>query len=234
MCALTLLGRGVFVYGFIKAIEQKAALFLAVSFILEKKMKRKLSSVIIILVFAVLSACGPDATPTMSVADVQGTAIADAWIALTQTQAAMPTTTETLIPPTHTPTFIPGPTFTPFPTIVPATLPDTSAIDPCNEPPPAKPKGDKVKIKFLNKSNGNVALSFGMVHENEEKECGTYSFSLGVYEEPVVEVLAGCYWGYAWVNGKVPSTAKTIDNLCVTDTSKTTSIWISTEVISFH
>jgi hypothetical protein len=197
-------------------------------------MKRKISSVVSILIIAVLSACGPAPTPTMSAADVQGTAIADAWIALTQTQAAIPTVTETPIPPTATITLTPLPLPTAFPTLVPATLPDTSATDHCNEPPPAEPKGDKVKIKFVNKSNGNVTLSFGMEQENEEKECGTYSFSFGRYEEPIVEVLAGCYWGYAWVDGKVPSTAKTINSLCVTDTSKTTSIWISPEVISFH
>jgi hypothetical protein len=197
-------------------------------------MKRKLPSVISILVIAILSACGPEPTPTLSVADIQGTAMADAWVALTQTQAAIPTATQTPIPPTPTLTFTPAPTFTPFPTVVPATLPDNSTTDPCNLPPPAEPKGDKVKIKFLNKSNGNVSLSFGMAQENSLKECGTYTFSLTKYDEPVVEVLAGCYWGYAWIDGKVPSIAKTANNLCVTDTSKTTSIWINAEVINFH
>lgn len=197
-------------------------------------MQRKLLSVISVLVIAVLSACGPKATPTMSVADIQGTAIADAWVALTQTQAAMPTATQTPIPPTPTLTFTPPPTIALMPTLVPATLPDTTAIDPCNDVPPAEPKGDVVKIKFLNKSKGTATLSFGMVKENSLKECGTYSYTIGQYEEPVVQVLAGCYWGYAWIDGKVPSTAKTVDYLCVTDTSKTTSIWINAEVINFH
>jgi hypothetical protein len=199
-------------------------------------MKRKFISVISVLVIAALSACGPAPTPTMSVGDIQGTAMADAWIALTQTQAAIPTATQTPIPPTPTITITPAPTATLMllPTLVPATLPDTSATNPCNEPPPADPIGTKVKVKFLNKSNGNVTLSFGMMQENDKKECGTYSFSLGQYEEPEVEVLAGCYWGYAWIDGKVPSTAKTINSLCVTDTSKITAIWINAEVISFH
>jgi hypothetical protein len=117
---------------------------------------------------------------------------------------------------------------------VPATLPDTSATNPCNEPPPVDAKGGKVKIKFVNRSNGAVTLSFGMTQENSLKECGTYSFSLGRYDEPVVEVLAGCYWAYAWVDGKVPSTAKNIDALCVTDPNKSYAIWINAEVISFH
>jgi hypothetical protein len=201
----------------------------------EKKMKKKYPTILSILIITVISACGPAPAPTLSVADVQGTAVANAWIAITLTQAAIPTATQTPIPPTATITFTPLPTFTPFPTLVPATLPDTSATNPCNEPPPAEPKGTMVKIKLVNKSGGNIApLSFGMIKENSLKECGTYTFSLGKFEEKVVDVLAGCYWGFGYVNGDAPSTAQTPDVLCVTDTSKTTSIWINKEVIGFH
>ena len=189
--------------------------------------------VISVLVIAALTACGPEPTPTLSVVDAQNTAIAAAWVALTQTQAAMPTATETPIPPTPTLTFTPAPTFTPFPTVVLATLPDTSATDPCDEPPPVEPKGAVVKVLFLNKSDSTVNLSFGMTKENDQKECGTYSYTIGRYEEPEVQILAGCYWGWGWVLDP-PSIAKTPDVLCVTDTSKTTSIWITNEVISFH
>ncbi len=197
-------------------------------------MKRKYLIILSILLITIISACGPAPTPTLSAADVQGTAVANAWVAITQTQAAIPTATQTPIPPTLT--FTPLPTFTPYPTLVPvvATLPDTAATDPCNEPPPVKTQGDKVKIKFVNKSNGNVTLSFGMTQENSFKECGTYSFYISKFDEPVVEVLAGCYWGYGWVDGKEPSTAQTPDVLCVTDKSKTTAVWINTEVIAFH
>ncbi|MBI5952584.1 MAG: hypothetical protein HY865_13080 [Chloroflexi bacterium] len=202
-------------------------------------MKRKILSVISILVIGALSACGPEATPTLSVVDVQGTAIADAWMAVTQTQAAIPTATATPIPPTPTETLTPASTIAPL--IIPtldlapvATLPDTSTTNPCNEPPPTKPLGTTVKIKFLNKSDGDVALAFGMTQENDKKECGTYNFTLGRYQELEVQVLAGCYWGYGWVTGNKPSTSQTPDVLCVTDTSKTTAIWITAEVINFH
>jgi hypothetical protein len=196
-------------------------------------MKRKLLSVISILVIAALSACGPKATPTMSVADIQSTAMADAWIALTQTQAAMPTATETPIPPTPTLTLTPPPTVEfIIPTLVPATLPNT-AIDPCNDVPPAEPKGAKAKVQFFNKSNSNLNLLFGMLKENDKKECGTYSFTLGRYENPTVEVLAGCYWSWAWVLDP-PSIAKNPEVLCVTETDFTYSIWITAEVVSFH
>ena len=198
-------------------------------------MKKKYLTILSILLIIVISACGPAPVPTMSVADLQGTAVANAWIAITQTQAAIPTATRTPIPPTIT--FTPLPSFTPYPTLVPvaATLPDTSATDPCNGPAPAKPKGTTVLIKLVNKSGGNVApLSLGMTKENSLKECGIYTFSLGQYEAPVVKVLAGCYWGYGYVNGKKPSTPQTANALCVTDTSKTTAIWITKDLISFH
>jgi len=200
-------------------------------------MTRKFISIISILAAVVLSACGPAHIPTLSVADLQGTAVADAWIAITMTQAAMPTATETPIPPTPTVTSAPLPTATLMliPTLVPVTLPATEAADTCNEPPPAEPKGTLVKIKLINKSGGNVSpLSLGMVQENSLKECGTYTFSLGQFDEQVVEVLAGCYWGFGYVNGDVPSTAQTPDVLCVTDTSKVTAIWVTAELINFH
>lgn len=196
-------------------------------------MKRKVIPAISILIIAALSACGPAPTPTMSVADIQGTAVADAWIALTQTQAAMPTATQTPIPPTPTLTFTPPPTPTPFPTLVPATLPDTSATDPCNEPPPVEPKGAVVKVKFFNRTDSSLNLSFGMMKENDKKECGTYSYTIGRYEEPEVQVLAACYWGYAWVLDP-PSTSQTPDALCLTDTSKTYTIWINADVMGFR
>jgi hypothetical protein len=198
-----------------------------------EKMKRKLMSVLSVLIIAVLSACGSDATPTMSVADAQNTAIAAAFVALTQTQAAIPTATETPVPPTPTETFTPAPTNTAFPTLVPPTLPDTSATDPCNEPPPIEPVGATVKVTFSNKADGSLNLAFGLTKENDKKECGTYNFTIGRYEQPEVTVLAGCYWGYAWILDP-PSTAKTPNVICLTDTSKTYSVWITSEVINIH
>jgi hypothetical protein len=204
------------------------------------KMKKKYLTILSILIITILSACGPAPTPTLSVADVQGTAVADAWIALTQTQAAAPTATQTPIPPTPTATLAPLPTATllllPTLELLPvATLPDTSATDPCNQPPPIKPQGVMVKIKLVNKSGGNVSpLSLGMMQENSFKECGTYNFSLGQFDEQVVDVLAGCYWGFGYLNGAKPSTPQTAEILCVTDATKVTTIWVTKDVIGFH
>ena len=196
-------------------------------------MKRKFVFVISVWVIAALSACGPAATPTLSVADVQGTAVAQAWLAMTMTQLAMPTATQTPIPPTPTMTPLPPPTLAPLPILAPATLPGVATTNPCNDVPPAKPLGDQVKVQFLNKTDGKLNLSFGMTTENSSKECGTYSFTLGKYEEPEATVLAGCYWGYAWVLDP-PSTPQTANSLCVTDKSKVYQIWITKDLIAFH
>lgn len=196
-------------------------------------MKRRLSLLLSVLLLVILPACGPAATPTLTVEQIIGTANADAFAALTQTQAAMPTATETPIPPTPTETFTPAPTFTPFPTLAPPTLPAVATSDPCNEPPPPEPTGAVVRVKFLNKSEGTVNLAFGMTNENAQKECGTYNFTIGRYEEPEVTVLAGCYWGWGWILNP-DSIAKTPNDLCVTDTSKSYTVWITSEIINFH
>ncbi len=196
-------------------------------------MTKKFLYLVSILMILTIAACGPAPEPTLSPADIANTAVADAWIAITQTQAAIPTNTATPIPPTATPL----PTFTPLPTLAPilqTPVPATSAADACNQPPPVKPQGSLVQVKFVNKSGGNVNLSFGMNSPNAQGECVTYSYVLGTFAEQVETVLSGCYWAYGWVTGKQPSTAQTIDLLCVNDPGKTPAIWISTEVVSFH
>ncbi|MFN8414540.1 MAG: hypothetical protein U0Z26_19330 [Anaerolineales bacterium] len=199
-------------------------------------MKRKVLIFTSILIVILVSACGPAPEPTLAAGDIANTAVANAWIALTATQAAIPTATATFPP---TATFTPLPTFTPIPipTLAPATAVPTQGEDPCNLPPPTKPKGTLVKVKFVNKSGGTLNLSFGMLQPNSLGECGTYGYSLGVFDEPVVTVLAGCYWAYAWVtqlNSNKPSTAKNASALCVTDPAKEPDIWITSELIAFH
>ena len=195
-------------------------------------MKIRISSVISIIMITALVACGPAPTPTMNSADVANTAVALAWTGVAMTQAALPTATAT---------FTPLPTDTPFPTSTPIPPPTVAVVnpaaaptlDPCQDVPPVKPKGQTVQVKFVNKSEGAVNLSFGMNPANSYGECGIYSFSLGRYDAPVVTVLAGCYWAYAWVTGNKPSTASNVSPLCVTDSGQVRSITIGTERIEF-
>ena len=201
-------------------------------------MKKKYLTIVSLFIITLISACGPAPTQSLSAAEISNTAIANAWLSITQTAAAMPTATSTStpLPPTETPLA----TFTLLPTLPPATFAsvNSSAVatqDPCNQIPAEKPQGALVKVKFVNKSGGIVNLSFGMTTPNTQKECVTYSYTLGIASESVTTVLAGCYWGYAWITGKAPSVARTGSTiLCVTDPNKTPPIWITKETIYFH
>ncbi len=65
-------------------------------------MKQKFLLALSILSILALSACGgAEATPELSPEDTAATAMAAAWVAITQTAAALPTNTP--VPPTFTP-----------------------------------------------------------------------------------------------------------------------------------
>jgi hypothetical protein len=204
-------------------------------------MKNKLEHMVIIIIVTILSACGPTPAPTISAADVQGTAVAAAWTVVAMTQAAIPTAT--LVPPTETPSPTPLPTFTPLPPPTSAlpTQPGLGAApaaggptpDPCNAPVAAGAPGHKVRVRFLNKSGGSVNLAFGLVRKTEFGECGTYHFNFSQSESPTVEVLEGCYWGYAWITGKKPSTSSSIYEICLTDPSHKWTVTIKADVMGF-
>lgn len=195
-------------------------------------MKIKFLYILLILIITTLAACGT-AQPALSSEDIANTAVADAWIAITQTQAAIPTAT--LAPPTATsePTLTPFPTLPPLPVLPSATV-AAPATDPCNQVPPQEPQGVLVNVEFINQSDGQVNLSFGMSTPNDKSECVTYSFTFGKVGVPTTKVLAGCYWGYAWITGDEPSVARTGNTiLCMTDTSGIYHIEITKERIEF-
>ncbi len=196
-------------------------------------MTRKNLLTTFILIALTLSACG-SAEPTLSAEDIANTAVAEAWVAITQTALAAPTVT---------PTFTPEPTATLLPTLppLPTLAPETQAVasvpteDQCNQVPPIEPKGGLVNVEFTNRSEGSVNLSFGMNAPNDKGECVTYSFTFGVAGERAAKVLAGCYWGWAWIEGKEPSIAKTGSViLCMTDPNIIYHIEITKERVDFE
>jgi hypothetical protein len=192
-------------------------------------MKKKILSLVSLLIILSLVSCGTASTPTVSPADMANTAIAAAWTEVVMTQAALPTATASPIPPTPTLTFTPFPTPKPQPLVA---LPSaTSSVDPCNEPIPNPAKGTKTKIRFVNESKGNVQLAFGMTQKNDMGECGTYNFTFGESESPTVEVLTGCYWAYAWITGKKPSTARSTNYICLEYSTTIRGITITAEWI---
>ena len=182
------------------------------------------------LLTVALVSCQTPPEPTVSADDLAKTAVAHAWTELAQTQAALPTATP--IPPTATlvPTVAPPPTPALFPTLAPPASPTS---DTCDQPPPIAPLGTMVSLTLLNRSGGTVNLAFGMTSPNSLGECGTYNYSLGVFESPTVRVLAGCYWGYGWVTGNKPSTAETPQILCLTTAGVEYEVEIGSDVIGF-
>ncbi len=195
-------------------------------------MKKKFLTILSILIVITLAACG-SAEPTVNAGDLASTAVADAWIAITQTQAALPTVTP--IPPTNTPepTFTLAPTLPPLPTLAPATVAAGPTTDVCNQIPVEKPQGPLTNVEFRNESQGQVNLSFGMNTPNEKGECFTYSFSLGMGDVVSAKVLTGCYWGYAWITASEPSNARSGDTLlCLPDSTPTYHVVITKETIT--
>lgn len=196
-------------------------------------MQSKLLFISSIMTIILLAACGPASEPTPSIVEIQDTAVALALTSIAITKAALPTETPF---PTQTPTLAVTPT--PFPTLVPPTsaaaaVPTSTEVNPCNEPPPSEPKGTTVRVRFVNKSKGKASLSLGMIQENEQGECGTYNFTIGSKMSSEVTVLAGCYWGWAWITGTEPSIAKSPENICLTDTNQVRGVTITAEVIGF-
>lgn len=205
-------------------------------------MKQKFLITISILAILALAACGGggEATPEISAADIASTAVAQAWLVMTQTAAAAPTATPE--PPTATPqpinTLPPAasiPTLGVLPSLPPATF--AVAVSPtpeCNQIPQPEPKGALTTVEFYNQSGGSVNLAFGMLSPNDKGECYTYSFTLNSGDVTPSKVLAGCYWGWAWINGSDTSVAKSGDKvLCVTDTAAIYKILITSERVDF-
>ena len=203
-------------------------------------MKQKFLLTISILLIFILSACGggTEAAPTLSADAIAQTAVVEAWLVITQTAAAMPTATP--IPPTNTPepTFTAQPTIALLPTLPPssggALVTPTSSTDPCNQIPVAEPKGTLVTVEIENTSQGSANLAFGMTTPNDKAECFTYSFQIGMGDVMTTKVLAGCYWGYAWITGADTSVAKSGDRImCMTDTALIYHVKVADETVQF-
>ena len=183
---------------------------------------------LVLLLSGSLAACRADAPPTLTAADIAATAMEIAWTQVALTEAARPSATP--LPPTLTPAVTP----TLFPTLavlLSPVPPGTPTLDLCSQPAPSEPLGKTTHVTFVNKSGGQVNLAFGMESPNDKGECGTYSFSLSVYERPTASVLTGCYWAYGWITKNPPSTAESIKSLCLTDAGTAYTVEIGTEVI---
>ena len=156
---------------------------------------------ILTMVTVLLTACGAeDVPPTLSVADVQSTAVSAALTIVAQTQQAIPTNTP--LPPTETPTSTPPPTNTPFelPTLA-VTATNTLASaggDFCATRVLGAPKGKETKILIDNKTKYPVQVSL-YLNRTELDECGYRPYSIGKNGSVLIsDLVYGCYNLWAW------------------------------------
>ena len=164
--------------------------------------KKVFPLILVLTIF--LTACGPQGTPTLAPAEVEGTAVSSAWTMVAMTQLAIPTATA--VPPTEIPSPTPLPTFTalPAPTLelTPLALPTATAAsgaDNCVKPLDIGAAGPQSKLRFENESGGTLTLSLNMYTPNAHAECGSVSYTMGKNERLVISLPKGAYFAYAWI-----------------------------------
>lgn len=177
-----------------------------------------------------LSACGPEPEPTMSVEDIQETAVAAAFTMIAETQAAIPTATP--VPPTAIPSATPIPTNTvaPFevPTqdIVAAEPTATAPADLCSDlrhviPGDAAGPQTTFLIKNEHKSPATVSV---YLNKTVFGECGYRSYTLTRNGSTSVTLPQGCYSAWAWSqDNKDPFNAEGY-GLCANNPDKWTMV----------
>ncbi len=160
-----------------------------------------------------LTACGPQGTPTMTSVEVEGTAVSSAWTMVAMTQLAIPTATP--LPPTETPSPTPLPTFTPLPTLEVSNPTATQkATGACEGPLNVAEAGPKSPIRFENDSGGTVTLSLHL-STNAFGQCGFLGYSLGKNERLVVSIPKGVYFAFALItfpNGSSGNASGSVNN----------------------
>jgi hypothetical protein len=194
---------------------------------------------LVTLMFAslfLLSACGPEPEPTMSAAEVQGTAVAAAWTMVAETQAAIPTAT--LIPPTDTSIPTLPPTATPIllPTqpisVLPTDTQTAASGDICQDLKhviPAEAAGPKTTIKIVNEHKVPVTISL-YLNKTVFGECGYRSYSISKNGSTVQTLPQGCYSAWAWSQDSKENFNSSGFGLCANNSDKWTIV-IRGEVI---
>jgi hypothetical protein len=171
---------------------------------MEKKMIKKILPILLAL-SVLLTACGAQGTPTMSPADVEGTAVSAAWTMVAATQNAIPTITP--LPPTEIPSPTPLPTFTPLalptlPLVLPTSTTAASAGN-CLGPIDFGEAGKLKRVRIENESGGTLSpLSLNLWTPNAFGQCGAMSLNMNIGGKEVVELPVGSWYAYAWINLK--------------------------------
>jgi hypothetical protein len=175
---------------------------------MEKKMMSKIIPILLALT-VVLAACAPQAAPTMTTADVQGTAVSAAWTVVAETKAAIPTITP--VPPTEIPSPTSLPTFTPEPLLLIPTLPPLALATPTTAAAaPSNPNGclkslnlaeagPLKNVRIENQTPSQINVSLNLYKPNLFGQCGSLSYTLAKGGARTVQVSSGYWYAFAWV-----------------------------------
>ncbi len=160
----------------------------------------------VLAVFAIfITACGPQGTPTMSPAEVEGTAVSSAWTVVAMTLQAIPTATP--LPPTETPSPTPLPTFTalPLPTLDTTILPTATqqaagSTGSCDGLLNMAEAGPQSNVRIENETGGTVTFSLWL-DTNAFGQCGFVPgiSPLSVGEKRVMSIPKGVYTAWALI-----------------------------------
>src|ERR1700752_3631774 len=166
---------------------------------------RSLKTPSILLIAILISACGPEVTPTINAVDVQNTAVSGAFTMVAETQAAIPTATP--LPPTEIPTQ------TPLPTNTPLTLPTSAATltpvaastaggDPClTRVLSWSPKGRPATIRLVNTTRAAITVSIYLNETADHFECGYRVYNIASRNDLLItDLVQGCYNVWAFNN----------------------------------
>lgn len=174
---------------------------------------------VLLAISVLLTACGPQGTPTMTSADVEGTAVSSAWTMVALTQLAIPTATP--IPPTDTPSPTPLPTETPLasPTLDQIFLPTATqaAVGDCLAPLNMAEAGPTVPIRIENETGGTITgISFNL-STNAFGQCGALSYANIPNNGTLrIDLPRGSWWVYAWVALKKGGSSTSVGSFTLT------------------
>ena len=180
---------------------------------------------ILAILGVLLSACSAtpaeETPPPITAEDIQATAISMAWTMSAQTQAAIPTATNTPVPPTETPTETavpPTPTLaitnTPLPTA-------TSEKDPCDKPL-GEWTGTATKILVQNETKTAVNVSL-YLYDNYAGYCGYVVGLIAGNQSQMFALPAGYYYAWAFTaQGEQPAFSHGLDLTGVLNADKHT------------
>jgi hypothetical protein len=199
---------------------------------------------ILFTIALLMSACGAQAAPTMSAADVQLTAVAAAFTVVAQTQAAIPTATS--LPPTETASPTPLPTNTPLSLPTSETLAVQATLTPAAAAGGAatpyfcdtrvlswSPKGRATVIRIVNTTKAPVTVSVYLNETQDHNECGYRSYSLAKGSDVVIgDLVQGCYNLWAWSTDPKVSVNAASPSSCINNPDKWT-FEISADRIKF-